>query len=159
MGYVCTVRTLRPQPSMAVRRVVPAGEAGSAVVDAFSAVGRYLHDHGGRPAGETYARFLTIGSERVHVEVGFTVAELLAPEGDVLPAELPAGEAVVTLHQGAYERLPEATAALEAWMREHGREPAGPAWEVYLNGPPDVTDPEQFETEVYMPLAPLAGAV
>ena len=155
MEYVCTVRTLRAQPSMAVRRDVPAEKAGSAVVDAFTAVGRYLHDHGGRRAGETYARFLTMGTDSVHVEVGFTVTELLPADGDVLPTELPAGEAVMTLHQGPYELLPGATAALESWMHEHGRQPAGAPWEVYLNGPPDVTEPEQFETEVYIPLAPL----
>ncbi len=158
MPYVCTVRALRAQPSMAVKRVVPAAKASRAVVDAFTAVGRYLHDHGGRPAGETYARFLALDDDTVRVEVGFTVAELLPGEGDVLPAELPAGEAVVTLHQGPYEQLPAAAAALETWAREHGRRPAGAAWEVYLNGPPDVTEPEQYETEVFLPLAPV-GAV
>ncbi len=158
MAYDCTVRTLRAQPSMAVRRVAPVAEAGPAVVEAFTAVGQYLHEHGGRPAGETYARFLSIDPESVQVEVGFTVEELLPAEGDVQPGELPAGEVVVTLHQGPYEQLPEATAALQAWMRANGRQAAGAAWEVYLNGPPDVTEPEQFETEVFMPLVPLASA-
>jgi effector-binding domain-containing protein len=86
------------------------------------------------------------------VEIGFTVRELVPGEGDVEPSSLPAGEVAVTLHRGPYERLPEALAALQDWIREHGRRAAGPHWEMYLNGPPDVMDPEELETEVFIPL-------
>lgn len=154
MSYVCTLRDLGAQLAMSVRHEVPPGDAGSAVVDAFSAVGRYLKDVGGRPVGETYARFFRIGGDAVNVEVGFTVLELLPPEGPVQASELPACQAITTIHRGPYERLPDAVAALEEWMQVHGRTAAGPFWEVYLNGPPDVTEPEEFETEVIMPLAP-----
>ncbi len=157
MSYTCTVRELAPQLAMSVRREVPAHHAGTAVVEAFGEVGRYLKEVGGRPVGETFARFNRTGDKVIDVEVGFTVLELLPPAGPVQASELPAGEAVTTIHQGPYERLPEAVAALQEWMRAHERTAAGPFWEVYLNGPPDVTEPEAYETEVVMPLAPVAA--
>jgi AraC family transcriptional regulator len=152
MAYVCTLRRLEPRPAMVVRREVPIADVTPAMIDGFRTVGEFLKRSGGTPAGETYARYLRIGSDSLHLEVGFTVRELLPAGGPVQPSELPAGEAIVTLHRGPYERLPEAVAALEAWMRRHGRVAAGPHWETYLNGPPDVTDPELFETEVVVPL-------
>ena len=155
MSYTCTLRERAPQLTMSVRRGVPAHHAGAAVVEAFGEVGRYLKEVGGRPVGETFARFNRIGDEVLDVEVGFTVLELLPAAGAVQASALPAGEAITTIHQGPYERLPDAVAALEQWMHAHGRTAAGPFWEVYLNGPPDVTEPETYETEVVMPLAPV----
>ncbi len=156
MPYECVLRQLGPQLTMSVRREVPAHGAAAAVGEAFEQVGRYLKEVGGRPVGDTFARFRRIDGEVVDVEVGFTVLESLPAAGPVKASELPAGEAITTIHQGPYERLPEAVAALEEWLRTHGRTAGGPFWEVYLNGPPDVTEPEAFETEVVMPLAPAA---
>jgi len=159
MPYVCELRRLAAQPAMAVRRTIHPDRASAAIVEAFAAVGRFLRENGGRPTGVTYARFLGLDLDQVRVEVGFTVAELLLSAGDVIALELPAGEVVVTRHVGPYEGLSAAQDALEAWMSANGRTAAGPAWEVYLNGPPDTTDPAQFDTDVYVPLTPAnAGA-
>lgn len=154
MHYVCTVRRLQAQPSMVVRPEVPPADAAPAVIGAFRTVGEFLERARARPAGGTYTRYLQIGSDSIRLEVGFTVHEALPGEWPVEPSALPAGDAVVTLHRGPYEKLPDALAALEDWLRQHGRTAAGPHWETYLNGPPDVADPEAFETEVFIPLKP-----
>jgi AraC family transcriptional regulator len=154
MNYVCTIRRLNARPAATVQREVPFADASAAMIDGFSAIGQYLRQAGMKPAGETFTRFLRIGPDGLKLEVGFTVLEPLAPAGPVQASQLPGGEAAVTLHRGPYERLPEALAALQQWVREQGRRAAGPFWEVYLNGPPDVTDPELFETEVVIPLEP-----
>ncbi len=154
MSYVCTLRRLETRPALAVRPEVPLEQVGAVMVDGFRAVGDYLKRLGVAPAGETYARYLRVGCVTAHLEIGFTLREPMPGAGAIQAAELPGGEAVVTLHRGPYERLPEAQAALRAWMREHRRTAAGPHWETYLNGPPDVTDPELYETEVFVPLLP-----
>lgn len=153
MPYLCEPRHLQPQPALTVRREVPLGEAGPAIVEAFQTVGAYLKRSGVQPAGETFARFHRVGPDSLDVEVGFTVTRAHPAAAPIQSSELPGGDAVSTLHRGPYERVPEAVAALEAWMRDHGRRAAGPHWEVYLNGPPDVTDPALYETEVVVPLA------
>lgn len=152
MPYVCAVRRIQSRPAMVVRPEVPLEQVGPAMIDGFRAVGDYLERAGAMPAGETYARYLRMGCVSAHLEIGFTVREPLPGAGAVQPSELPAGDALVTLHRGPYERLPEALAALRAWMHQHHRVAAGPHWETYLNGPPDVTDPELYETEVFVPL-------
>jgi effector-binding domain-containing protein len=76
-------------------------------------------------------------------------------EGDchVVAVELPAGEVACTTHIGPYEGLPQAYEAIEAWMKQHGREAAGSTiWEEYLTGPE--TPPEQTRTDIYGPLKP-----
>ena len=65
--------------------------------------------------------------------------------GAVLPLTTPTGVAATTTHVGDYGRLVEATAAIEAWCRAHGRRRAGPSWEVYGHWH---EDPAQLRTEV-----------
>ena len=51
---------------------------------------------------------------------------------------LPAGEIAFTEISGEQCRFPEILAAYEAvyrWANEHGRDPGGPAREIYLRGP------------------------
>ncbi len=152
MSHECTLRHMPAQHAMAVRPEVPLEQVGPAMADGFRTVGDYLARAGAAHAGHTYARYLRMGCVSAHLEIGFMLDAPLPGAGAVQPSELPAGEAVVTLHRGPYERLPEALAALRAWLHEHHRVAAGPHWETYLNGPPQVTDPERFETEVVVPL-------
>ncbi len=152
MSYVCTLRRLERRPALVVRREVPVADPAPVIMDAFRTVGESIARSGATPAGETYTRFLRVGSDDLYLEMGFTVRSAVEPAAPVEAAELPGGEVAVTLHRGRYERLPEALAALQVWIRAQGREPAGPHWETYLNGPPEVTDPELFETEVFVPL-------
>jgi effector-binding domain-containing protein len=56
------------------------------------------------------------------------------------------------LHIGPYEELGVAYEALNAWIREHDYEVAGPVRERYLNGPDTVKTPEGYRTEIDMPV-------
>ena len=75
----------------------------------------------------------------------------VAGEGIALE-EIPGAHVVFTTHKGPYSGVPEAYAALFAWLEENGRKPAGPAREVYLNDPQDVPESELL-VEVSIPLA------
>ncbi|MBN2547941.1 MAG: GyrI-like domain-containing protein [Anaerolineales bacterium] len=53
-----------------------------------------------------------------------------------LAHDLPAVESMAcAIHQGPYERLPEAYSALMTWVETHGYRMAGPNRDVYLQGP------------------------
>lgn len=80
------------------------------------------------------------------VEFGVGVTAPFAPLGPVRYAELPAGEVATTTHWGDYAGLGSAHAAIVAWCRAHGRELAGPRWEVYGHWS---DDPAQRRTDVY----------
>jgi effector-binding domain-containing protein len=85
-----------------------------------------------------------------HVEVG---VELLVPcplIGRVRASALPAGQAAMTVHWGAYSRLGEAHQAVIDWCAAQGKRKTGTRWEVY--GPHN-DDPAKVWTEVYWLLA------
>jgi DNA-binding transcriptional MerR regulator len=63
---------------------------------------------------------------------------------------LPAGEVAFTEISGAQCQFPEILGAYEAvyrWAKEHGRDPDGPAREIYLNASPD-----NLQMEIAVPL-------
>ena len=79
-------------------------------------------------------------------DFGVEVTRGFEPHGDVRATETPAGEAVVTIHRGPYDRLREVYAAIDAWMAANGRQSAGHSWEVYGDPAPD---PSMTETTVF----------
>src|SRR3954468_12078372 len=81
-----------------------------------------------------------------HVEVGVELRQPCALTGRVVTSTLPAGEVAMTVHRGPYSGLASAHRAVLDWCAAHGRQPAGPRWEVYG---PHREDPAEVWTEVY----------
>ena len=57
-----------------------------------------------------------------------------------------------TVHKGPYAEVGKAYVALQKWMTDNGRSPAGMVREVYLNDPASVP-PEDLLTEIDWPVA------
>jgi effector-binding domain-containing protein len=67
-------------------------------------------------------------------ESGFPVAGAVKAQGGVEVAELPAGQALTTVHTGSQETSEKAYEALHAFMAKAGKAPAGAPWESYGEG-------------------------
>ena len=65
------------------------------------------------------------------VDFGVEVVRAFEPEGEVHPVETPAGEAVVAVHVGPYDRMRETHDAIHAWRAASNRAFAGTSWEIY----------------------------
>ena len=143
-------------PTAVVRQEVPVTEISAflggvfgEVIAAISAAGRF-------PAGPPFARydFLEVpegsGPETFAVEAGFPVNAPIEPSGRVEPSLLPGGSAAVTVHEGPYQDVAAAYAALERRMADEGKRPTGAPWESYLDDPETVPQPH---TEVVWPCA------
>ena len=83
--------------------------------------------------------------DALDVEVGILCDDdraKAAAGGNVTASTLPGGLVARTLHVGAYERLGETHAALDAWCTENGHRLSGVRWEIYGHWregePPDV---------------------
>lgn len=63
-----------------------------------------------------------------------------------MASALPAGQVAMTIHRGPYQGLGGAHRAVLDWSAAHGRQLAGPRWEVYG---PHSDDPAQVWTEIY----------
>lgn len=143
--------TVAPRRVAGVRAQVPRG----GVARAF---GRYLEQvyAAGRTGavaldGQNIFIYRSATPELLHVDFCVGTTAPFVAIGAVEPLETPSGKAAMTTHVGDYGRLGEANAAIHAWCRAHGREVAGPSWEVYGHWH---DDPAQLKTEVYYLLRP-----
>jgi effector-binding domain-containing protein len=155
---------LDAQPVASIRGTVRIADLGQAMDDRITALSGYLRRHGARAAGPPFVRYHTFGETETDMEFGVPVGESVAGEGRVAAGELPGGPAVATWHIGPHDRLGEAYARIDAWLKEHGREPAGPAWEVYYwldpsqhHGPASMPDPASWRTQLIQPIKETAS--
>jgi len=79
-------------------------------------------------------------------EVGVLVNGTFTAEGPVIASELPGGDVATATHRGDYARLGVTHDAVRAHVASHGRELAGPRWEIYGHWR---ADPSELETEVF----------
>ncbi|MCO1654233.1 MerR family transcriptional regulator [Pseudonocardia humida] len=115
--------------------------------------------HGGQvvgPSGASYGSGQGIDHDDIAVSAWLAVDVALPadPAAGVVPDRLPETRLAVALHVGAFEDMSATYGAVGAWVAEHDRVVTGPLQELYLAGPPGVTDPDAWRTEVGWPVAP-----
>lgn len=116
--------------------------------------------HGLQPSEAPLAVYLTIPGETPPEEWAW---ELWAPvKGDVAEAEpddagvgvkhVPGHEVLSALYQGPYDGVEPVYNEMWQWIGSNYYEPDGPPMERYLNGPDEVSSPDEFLTEILMPV-------
>ena len=95
---------------------------------------------------ELWQNVMLYKDQRPDVEVGVLVSGPFQVAGSVIPSALPDGEVATATHRGDYAKLGDTHAAVRDYAAAHGRELAGPCWEIY--GHPR-RDPGEAETEVF----------
>lgn len=155
-AYQVETLTLTPQPVLTIRAQVAPAELEARMNELMPRLVGYAMMNGVEMAGPPFARYFARTGALVDFEAGIPTRK--PHDGDpargITGGALPAGPAIATVHRGAYEGLPEAHAALARWARDQGREPAGPAWEVFLTNPLQEPDTARWRTKVFLPLAP-----
>jgi DNA-binding transcriptional MerR regulator len=114
------------QPYVSRREHVLVPRLEQFIVDTFDELGR---------DGAPEPGFVLYHGPVNHEEAGPVEVCVPRPDGD---KRLPAGEIAFTELSGEQCRFPEILGAYDAvyrWIKEHGREAAGPAREIYLAGP------------------------
>jgi effector-binding domain-containing protein len=81
-----------------------------------------------------------------NVEVGVLASGPFVAAGNVIASALPAGVTAAATHRGPYTELDVTHRAVRDWCAAHGRQLAGPRWEIYGHWR---ADPSDLETEVY----------
>jgi effector-binding domain-containing protein len=89
----------------------------------------------------------------VDAEAGFYLKEPFPPADGVKVYELPGATVASTIHNGAYQRLPEAYDALLRWVSANNYQVAAPIRELYLYcSQPVRQDDESYVTEIQVPV-------
>jgi effector-binding domain-containing protein len=124
----------------------------------------WLGARGVQPSGPPFFKYNVIDMEReLQIEVGVPTATPVAGDDRVRAGTLPAGRYATLIHQGHYNQLVAANAALLEWIRKSGLRsdvsttPAGDRFgcrmEIYLTDPATEPNPELWQTEVTILLA------
>jgi effector-binding domain-containing protein len=96
--------------------------------------------------GEMWQNVMLYKDQRPDVEVGVLVSGPFPAEGPVISSALPAGEVAAATHRGDYAKPAVTHNAVRDYAAAHGRELAGPRWEINTHARPD---PSEAETEVF----------
>jgi effector-binding domain-containing protein len=147
----CTVVTVERQLTAVVRAKVPFSEIPKVQRSARSAVDAALQSLDAGSLGRPLTRFRTPAKEMLEMEIGTIVGRGFAPQGDVVPSDLPAGRAAHFQLKGPFERMPGAWQTLFDWRKAEKLELAGINWEIYM--PWEGVDPAKLETDLYALLA------
>ena len=147
------------QPVLSIRQTVEVAHLTEAQGESLRELWSSIDRRGVKPAGPPFVRYHTFGETQTDLEVGIPVVEAPSGEGHVVAGELPGGAAVTTWHIGSHDGLGAAYARLDTWLREHGREADGAAWEVYSWIDPGVEPdpsawpaPSEWRTQLVQPI-------
>lgn len=157
-GNNVQLQQLEPEPSLSIRATIRVEQLGEAMGERIGALRDYLRQAGAQPAGPPFVRYHTFGETETDLELGVPVIEPIAGAGRIQGGELPGGPAATTWHLGPHDKLGDAYARVAAWLKEQGREPDGPAWEVYYwidlnqNQDPSTWDPTSWRTQLVQPV-------
>ncbi len=151
MSYKCDLKEQPAQPVLSIRRRAKVEELPQIMGQVFGAVGQYLGELGQAPAGEPFAAYYNMDMQNLDVEIGFPVSKPLPGKGEIQLGALPGGRWVTCLYKGPYSDMPPAYEAVTRWIQEHGYEPTGVWYEMYLNDPQQVA-PQEVKTLIGAPL-------
>ncbi len=151
MTYNCELLEVSPQPTHSIRTTTTLKNLPQELGKAYAAIGQYLDQLGEQPTGASYAAYFSWGGEDFEVEIGFPVSKPLPGRDEINATEIPGGKLARCLYTGPYRKIEPAYNALNEWVKEHGYESTGVAYEFYLNDPGEV--PEQdLQTQIVFPL-------
>lgn len=109
-----------------------------------------LTENGAFPSSGPIVCFHNIDLEALDVEIGFEVAQEIAPKSQLKYSVLPSRTVAITIDRGPYEQQDPTLEALMKWIPENGYQVAGGIYYHYLN---DEEQPQsEYLTEMYIPV-------
>jgi effector-binding domain-containing protein len=131
----------------------PLGSVGGAVQAALDSLFARIQTAGAVPAGPPFLIASQPMDGSLAVEVGVPCVAVPEPATGQHAGRLEAGKAAVALYRGPYDRIGPAYETLFGWAATHGFRPADRVREVYLNAPGEVDSPDEYLTELVLPVA------
>ncbi len=150
MSHNCELKQQPAQPALTVRTRAAVQDLPQLFGKTYGEIMQYLGELGEQPAGMPFAAYYNMDMQNLDVEIGFPVARKLMGKGDIRAGEFPGGKVASVMHVGPYDQCSAAYDALAQWIKDHGYEATGVAYEVYLSEP-DVP-PQEVQTLIFYPL-------
>jgi DNA-binding transcriptional MerR regulator/DNA gyrase inhibitor GyrI len=149
-----TIRTANSRAAWAIETTTTIEKIAEVIPDLFKRVAGAVQAAGVAPSGPFFARYLDNpqSGDPFRMQVGAPIASGEVPAG-LVAVTLPGGQHVVAEHQGNYDSISAAWAALFRWVIDRGDPIDGGPWEEYLTTPMDSNDPADWRTALVFPLA------
>jgi effector-binding domain-containing protein len=150
--YDITVTYIPQRMALVAWRAANAENIGEVITKAFNEVLAHIESGAAFGSEERIVVYPRDWGRPGDHEIG--VAVVIADGGPgpgIRLEEMPACQAVKTVHYGPYTTIREGWGVIWDWMDEHDLEPADGCWELYLNSPDEVPEPE-LATELLVPL-------
>ena len=152
MDYTIGEKDLPAQLALTHRTSVTMATIGDGVGAAFGVLMGHGATSGAQWAGPPFVLYPEVCDGEFEVAVCMPVVPGAAGGDRVTLEEVPGGAVASTVHVGPYSEIGKAYTALQKWMTDNGRRPAGMVREVYLNDPGAVPA-EELQTEIDWPIA------
>ena len=151
MTYACEISQQIARPTISRRTRTSIDQLPQLMGQIYGAIMQYLGEMGAYPTGAPFAAYHNMDMQDLDVEIGFPISKALPAKDDLLPGELPGGEAASCIHKGPYDGIGPAHEALMQFIGAQGRESTGVSYEFYVDDPQQVP-PEKVRTEIVFPL-------
>jgi effector-binding domain-containing protein len=146
------IKEIPPHRVASVRRVVPTfADMGQLFGELFAHLGRL----GVAPAGPPLAIYYVeeFKDQDVDIEVVIPIGTDIQESDTVKVRELEAGKQMAcAVHKGPYDMISAAYHAVMEWVGNNGYRISDYTREVYLTDPNQVKDPNDYVTEVQVPV-------
>ncbi len=153
MAHEIVTAHLPASDGVSIRAVIPMSELSDFFGPAFHDLSEAISAGGASPAGPPFARYYAVTPEAVNLEAIMACDRPVPGLGRARPIHLEAAQAAVVRHTGRYDKLKPAYDALSEWMKENGKHPSEAPREVYVTGPDEVPNPDEWVTLVEQPMA------
>jgi effector-binding domain-containing protein len=153
MGYDIAVTEVPERTVLTRRESVRVEDIAPTLQRTFAALYEHIARSAVQPRGEPFVIYHAEPGEdgRWDIEVCAPVSDvLLAPPGFAVHT-IPGGSAAFALHVGPYDGIGAAYAEIQAFIRTHELDVAGPPREIYLTGPE--VAPSDTRTRIEFPVA------
>ncbi|MEW6143010.1 MAG: MerR family transcriptional regulator [Chloroflexota bacterium] len=151
-AYDITLKKLDAQKVACVRAIIPTySDIPKLFDELFGQIGRFQSKFAGAPVALYHD--LEFKERDADVEIAMPIRGDITVTGRLKMHELPAvASAACTIHKGSFDQVGDAYKALMSWIEANRYQMAGPAREVYLQGPGPGVDPSSYVTEIQLPV-------
>jgi AraC family transcriptional regulator len=150
---VFEIKEIPLQKALVVKAEVPMKEIGPKMGELFGKLFSYAGINKIQLTGAPFAVYYSFDPQGTTVfETCFPVSSKVNAGDSIVYKEFPAMKVVSTLYKGTYESMMPVYTQMQEYITKNNLKANGTSWEVYLKGPHQVKDPNEYQTIIYFPI-------
>lgn len=149
MEYEYELNETQAQPVLSMRIITSTHNLIPDLKENFIKILDYLNKLGKKPTGSPYAAYYNWEKDRLDVELGFPVDEVVAGNDNIVANQIPAGKKASTYYKGRLQKIAPAYKGLTNFIKEKGYV-SGINYEFYENLLDQVSEEELVTKIMYI---------